>query len=98
MSGCRTYAESWPDAGKVNKESRQKAATMGKRAAAHELISLAEASRRYGLSGDYLRTIARKGRLKAQKIGRDWLTTPYDVEAYLGSRKKKGAYRDDLGT
>jgi excisionase family DNA binding protein len=63
---------------------------------ADELISLAEASRRYGLGTDYLRRIAANGRLVARKIGRDWLTTPKDVEAYLKSRQKKGAYRDDL--
>lgn len=61
-----------------------------------KLITLAEASKRFGLSPEYLRAIARSGRLTAQKIGRDWLTTPADVKAYIASRKKKGAYRDDL--
>lgn len=63
----------------------------------HELISLADAAQRYGLSPTYLRTIARNGRLRAVKVGRDWLTTPADVEAYLASRSKRGAYREDLG-
>lgn len=61
-----------------------------------ELITLAEAAKRYGLSKTYLRDIARKGRLRAQKLGRDWVTTPADVEAYLTSRQERGAYRDDL--
>jgi excisionase family DNA binding protein len=61
-----------------------------------ELISLIEAARRYGLSVQYLRDIARSGRLTARKIGRDWLTTPQDVEVYLASRAQKGAYRADL--
>jgi excisionase family DNA binding protein len=64
--------------------------------AKRELITLAEASKRYGLSPTYLRTIARAGRLKAQKVGRDWLTTPAAVEAYIASRNKRGAYRRDL--
>ena len=61
-----------------------------------DLISLAEAAKRYGLGHDYLRRIAGNGRLKAQKIGRDWLTTPAAVEEYLASRHKRGAYREDL--
>jgi excisionase family DNA binding protein len=61
-----------------------------------ELITLEEASRRYGLSHAYLRRIAGNGRLKAKKIGRDWVTTPAAVEAYLSSRQKRGVYREDL--
>jgi excisionase family DNA binding protein len=62
-----------------------------------ELISLLEAAKRYGLSRTYLRTIARSGRLKAKKLGRDWLTTPADLEAYIESREQRGAFRKDLG-
>ncbi|HIP97078.1 MAG TPA: DNA-binding protein [Anaerolineae bacterium] len=62
----------------------------------HELISLAEAARRYGFSQDYLSKLARKGRLKAQKIGRNWVTTPADVEQYIRSRRRRGAYRNDI--
>jgi excisionase family DNA binding protein len=62
-----------------------------------ELISLSEAAKRYGLSRTYLRTIARSGRLKAKKVGRDWLTTPVDLEAYIESREQRGAFRRDLG-
>jgi excisionase family DNA binding protein len=61
-----------------------------------EMITLAEASERYGLSPTYLRTIARNGRLKAKKVGRDWLTTPAAVEAYIRTRSKRGVFRDDL--
>jgi excisionase family DNA binding protein len=61
-----------------------------------ELITISEATRRFGLSPQYLRDIARSGRLKAQKIGRDWLTTPADVEAYISSRTRKGAFRKDI--
>jgi hypothetical protein len=60
------------------------------------LISLPEAAELYGFSHDYLRAIARKGRLKAQKIGNSWVTTPANVEEYIRSRQERGAYRDDI--
>ena len=61
-----------------------------------ELISLSQAAERYGLTADYLRQIAIKGRLKARKIGHTWVTTPADVEAYIASRQKIGVFKDDL--
>jgi hypothetical protein len=61
-----------------------------------ELISLAEAARRYGFSHAYLRDLAASGRLKAVKIARNWLTTPTSVEEYIRSRKRRGKYRDDI--
>ena len=60
------------------------------------LIGLAEASEIYGFSISHLRQLAQRGRLEAQKVGRDWITTPADVEAYIRSRDKRGAYRDDI--
>lgn len=60
------------------------------------LISLPEATELYGLSDSYLRALARKGRLEAQKVGTSWVTTPRAVEAYIQSREKRGAYRDDI--
>ena len=69
---------------------------MAKTDSSKELITLSEAAKRYGLSPTYLRTIARNGRLRAQKVGRDWLTTPLDVENYIASRSQRGAFRDDL--
>ena len=62
------------------------------------LISLAEAAETYGFSHDYLRAIARKGRLKAQKLGSMWVTSRIDVENYIASRQEKGAFRDDIST
>jgi hypothetical protein len=61
-----------------------------------QLISLAEAAKIYGFSHNYLRNIARKGRLKARKIAGAWLTTPGDVEDFIRSRKERGVYRDDI--
>ena len=60
------------------------------------LISLPEAAELYGFNRRYLTAIARRGRLKAQKIGGVWLTTPYDVEEYIRSREQKGAFRSDI--
>jgi hypothetical protein len=60
------------------------------------LVSLREASEMYGFSANYLSELARKGRLKAQKIGNSWVTTPANVEEYIRSRDPRGAYRDDI--
>jgi hypothetical protein len=60
------------------------------------LISLPEAAELYGFEANYLGTLARKGRLKAQKIGKMWVTTALDVEEYIASRQKRGVFRDDI--
>ena len=60
------------------------------------LISLAEAAELYGFNADYLRQLALKGRLDAKKIGKFWVTTPDDMESYIQSRSKTGAYRSDI--
>ena len=61
-----------------------------------QLISLAEASEMYGFSQVYLAELALKGRMKAEKVGSMWVTTPANVEAYIRSRKKRGMYREDI--
>ena len=55
-----------------------------------ELIPLSEASEISGLSSDHLRRLAEQGKLKAQKIGRNWVTTRKDVEDYIQERKSPG--------
>jgi hypothetical protein len=60
------------------------------------LISLPEAAELYGFHSEYLSQLARKGRLKARKIGKMWVTTPLDVEEFINSRQRRGAYRDDI--
>lgn len=60
------------------------------------LISLPEAAEMYGFNADYLTQLASRGRLNAQKVGRFWVTTPKDVENYISSRQKRGAFRDDI--
>lgn len=50
-----------------------------------ELIPLSEAAAISGLTQEHLALLARRGRLAARKVGRDWLTTQAAVEAYLGN-------------
>jgi excisionase family DNA binding protein len=47
------------------------------------LLSLKEASTLTPYSSDYLNLLARKGKIKARKIGRDWLITKADLFDYL---------------
>lgn len=54
--------------------------------AADELISLGEAASKVGLSPDSLRRYALQGKLKARKIGRNWVTTIAAVEQYMSRR------------
>ena len=61
-----------------------------------QLISLPEAAEISGFNPKYLAQLAKKGRLNASKIGGIWLTTRADLESYIRSRQKKGAYRDDI--
>lgn len=62
----------------------------------YQIISLAEAADLYGFSSVYLSHLARRGRLKAQKVGNSYVTTPADMEEFIESRQKKGVYRDDI--
>ena len=48
-----------------------------------ELLSLKDASELTPYSPDYLNLLARKGKLRARKIGRDWLITKSDLFDYL---------------
>lgn len=60
------------------------------------LISLLEASEIYGFNRYYLAQLAKKGRLKARKLGNSWITTPNDVEEYIQSRTETGRFRKDI--
>lgn len=53
-----------------------------------ELISLAEAAQFSGITQSYLKQIAERGRLRAKKIGRNWVTTQAAVEEYKKSRHR----------
>jgi membrane-associated HD superfamily phosphohydrolase len=61
------------------------------------LISLSLKLLNYmGLAQIICVNLAQKGRLKAQKVGPSWVTTPQDVEDYIASRQKRGSLRDDI--
>jgi hypothetical protein len=62
----------------------------------HQFITLTEAAEKYGFSQGYLRQLVLKGRLEARKSGGVWLTTPANVEVYIASRRRRGAYRADI--
>jgi excisionase family DNA binding protein len=51
-----------------------------------ELISLQDAAEYAGLSRDSLQGYIRRGRLKAKKLGSQWVTTRAAVDEYLQSR------------
>ncbi len=62
-------------------------------------MSLREAAVRSGLSASHLRLLARLGRIRAQKLGRDWFTTEAAVDAYLADQalRKKDPYKRRRG-
>ncbi len=53
------------------------------------LISLKEAAVLSGLSHAHLRWLARKGKLEATRMGRDWFTTKKAVDLYLSNEAAK---------
>jgi len=59
-----------------------------------EKRALVDAARLRKIPARTLRGAIERGRLKAERIGRDWLVTLADVDAYLSSRwkldKKRG--------
>ena len=53
------------------------------------LISMQQAAPLTPYSPDYLSLLARKGRLKAVKISRDWLTTQEEILNYITVQQAK---------
>jgi len=49
-------------------------------------ITLREAAKISGYHQDYLGYLVRKGKLNGQKIGRSWMTSRNDLDAFLQSR------------
>ncbi len=58
-----------------------------------ELLSLKDAAELTPYSADYLNLLARKGKLKARKIGRDWLITKADLFDYLRKQQTESQTR-----
>ncbi len=77
---CISYYSSMTDNETNNLQPEPDPLTVG------ELISLQDAAEYAGLSRDTLHNYARLGRLRAKKIGWQWLTTRAAVDAYLHSR------------
>ncbi|HET8671284.1 MAG TPA: helix-turn-helix domain-containing protein [Candidatus Saccharimonadales bacterium] len=46
-----------------------------------KIISTAEAARRLGVTANRVRVLIRSKRLKATKVGHDWLIDPKDLDA-----------------
>jgi hypothetical protein len=53
------------------------------------LISLAEAAALSGLSSGHLKHLAQRGRLRAWKVARNWVTTTSAVSEYTGDAEKR---------
>ena len=54
-----------------------------------ELIPLSEAAAMSGMTRQHIAFLARKGKLRAQRVGRIWVTTPAAVEEYIGDLEKR---------
>ncbi len=63
------------------------------------LISLSEAAAVSGLSLKHLGLLARQGKLRARKIGRNWVTTRQAVAEYLRDsfERSKDPYKHRRG-
>jgi predicted transcriptional regulator of viral defense system len=63
------------------------------------LISLSEAAAVFGLSPSQLRLVAQRGRLRATKVGRNWITTPKAVADYMADEelRSKDPYKYKRG-
>ncbi len=66
--------------------------------ASDELVSLAEAASKVGLSPNSLRRYVLQGKLRARKVGRNWVTTLAAVKEYMSSRDASRAPKKRRGT
>lgn len=69
---------------------------MAKKPKPYDLITFTQASELYGFTADYFYKLAKRGRIKAKRLGHFWVTTPADVEEFIKSRKPTGVYRADI--
>ena len=54
-----------------------------------DLVPIGRIAKQTPYSADFLRQLARSGKLRAYKLHRDWLTTPDAVHDYLKSQTKR---------
>ena len=59
------------------------------------LVSIGRIAKDTPYSADFLRQLARSGRIRAYKLHRDWLTTPDALLTYLQSQRTR--YERKLG-
>lgn len=59
----------------------------------NKLLTLKEAARFSPYSAEYLNLLARKGKINARKIGRDWLITKADLFEYLKKQQTESKSR-----
>lgn len=52
-----------------------------------ERIPLKVAAQMTGYHPDYISSLIRRGHIKGEKIGRNWVTTRREVETYLSTKK-----------
>lgn len=67
----------------MSEKEKQRLLTSG------QLISVAQAAKNTPYSAEYLSLLARKGRIGAVKIARDWLTTRAAVLNYIKQQEVK---------
>ena len=56
---------------------------------AGRMLSLAEAAEWLDMHPDTLRQQAGKGRLRARKVGRDWVVSPVEVRRYASTYRQQ---------
>jgi hypothetical protein len=59
-----------------------------------DYLSLRKAAEMSPYSAEYLNLLARKGKIKAKKIGRDWLITKSDLFHYMRKQYHDSTMRE----
>ena len=54
------------------------------------MYSTREAAQKLGLSPDHVKLLARKGKIKAKKLGHDWVILSLDYKRKRKPKTKKG--------
>ena len=53
-------------------------------------LSTIEAASQFSVSANYVTQLARKGAIRAKKLGRDWIIDSTSLETYLHTPRKRG--------
>ena len=56
-------------------------------------LTTKQASEVYGLSDAHIRRLLEYGKVKGEKVGRDWVIRPSAMDRYMGNRPKPGPKR-----